>query len=260
MLGWLLAMGSAASLVAFGVIVVTWEWLELSYNVAYMVSGGITVAMAVACVIIYPQFQSPIPQHKTMILRKRYWLYYALQFMAGARRQIFMVFAGFMMVERFGFAVHQLTALYLINLAFNMVLGPVFGKVVARFGERNTLIFEYVGLALVFFAYGGIYMFGWGVILAGTLFVVDHLFFSLAFALKTYFQKIADPADIAPTAAVAFTINHIAAVGLPVMLGLVWLISPILVFVMASLMALTSLALAFLIPRHPVVGHETIFS
>jgi len=259
-LGWLLAMGSAASLVAFGVIVVTWEWLELSYNVAYMVSGGITVAMAVACVIIYPQFQSPIPQHKTMILRKRYWLYYALQFMAGARRQIFMVFAGFMMVERFGFAVHQLTALYLINLAFNMVLGPVFGKVVARFGERNTLIFEYVGLALVFFAYGGIYMFGWGIMLAGTLFVIDHLFFSLAFALKTYFQKIADPADIAPTAAVAFTINHIAAVGLPVMLGLVWLISPILVFVMAALMALTSLALAFLIPRHPVAGHETIFS
>ena len=259
-LGWLLAMGSAASLVAFGVIVVTWEWLELSYNVAYMVSGGITVAMAVACVIIYPQFQSPIPQHKTMILRKRYWLYYALQFMAGARRQIFMVFAGFMMVERFGFAVHQLTALYLINLAFNMVLGPVFGKVVAHFGERNTLIFEYVGLALVFFAYGGIYMFGWGIILAGTLFVIDHLFFSLAFALKTYFQKIADPADIAPTAAVAFTINHIAAVGLPVMLGLVWLISPILVFVMAALMALTSLALAFLIPRHPVAGHETIFS
>ena len=259
-LGWLLAMGSAASLVAFGVIVVTWEWLELSYNVAYMVSGGITVAMSVACMIIYPQFQSPIPQHKTMILRKRYWLYYALQFMAGARRQIFMVFAGFMMVERFGFAVHQLTALYLINLAFNMVLGPVFGKVVARFGERNTLIFEYVGLALVFFAYGGIYMFGWGIILAGTLFVIDHLFFSLAFALKTYFQKIADPADIAPTAAVAFTINHIAAVGLPVMLGLVWLISPILVFVMAALMALTSLALAFLIPRHPVAGHETIFS
>ena len=260
LLGWLLAMGSAASLVAFGVIVVTWEWLELSYNVAYMVSGGITVAMAVACVIIYPQFQSPIPQHKTMILRKRYWLYYALQFMAGARRQIFMVFAGFMMVERFGFAVHELTALYLINLAFNMVLGPVFGKVVARFGERNTLIFEYVGLTLVFFAYGGIYMFGWGIILAGTLFVIDHLFFSLAFALKTYLQKIADPADIAPTAAVAFTINHIAAVGLPVMLGLVWLISPILVFVMAALMALTSLALAFLIPRHPVAGHETIFS
>tara|TARA_B100000780_G_scaffold218583_1_gene157700 strand:- start:199 stop:1431 length:1233 start_codon:yes stop_codon:yes gene_type:complete len=258
-LGWLLAMGSAASLVAFGVIVVTWEWLELSYNVAYMVSGGITASIAVACIIIYPQFQSPTLQHKTMILRKRYWLYYALQFMAGARRQIFMVFAGFMMVERFGFAVHELTALYLINLTLNMLLGPLFGKVVAYFGERNTLIFEYAGLAIVFFAYGGIYMFGWGMVLAGALFVIDHLFFSLAFALKTYFQKIADPADIAPTAAVAFTINHIAAVGLPLLLGLVWLVSPGLVFVMAALMAIISFGLALLIPRHPVPGHETIF-
>ena len=258
-LGWLLAMGSAASLVAFGVIVVTWEWLELSYNVAYMVSGGITACIAVACIIIYPQFQSPTLQHKTMILRKRYWLYYALQFMAGARRQIFMVFAGFMMVERFGFAVHELTALYLINLTLNMLLGPLFGKVVVYFGERNTLIFEYAGLAIVFFAYGGIYMFGWGMVLAGTLFVIDHLFFSLAFALKTYFQKIADPADIAPTAAVAFTINHIAAVGLPLLLGLVWLVSPGLVFVMAALMAIISFGLALLIPRHPVPGHETIF-
>jgi len=259
-LGWLLAMGSAASLIAFGVIIVTWEWLELSYTVAYMVSGSITAFIAFACIIIYPQFQSPIPQHKTMILRKRYWLYYALQFMAGARRQIFMVFAGFMMVERFGFAVHELTALYLINLALNMVLGPFFGGVVAYFGERNTLLFEYAGLALVFLAYGGIYMFGWSVVLAGALFIIDHLFFSLAFALKTYFQKIADPADIAPTAAVAFTINHIAAVGLPLLLGLVWLVSPSLVFLTAALMATISLGLALLIPRHPVPGNETIFN
>jgi hypothetical protein len=81
-----------------------------------MISGGITAAIALACMVLYPQFQSPTPQHKTMVLRKRYWLYYALQFMAGARRQVFMVFAGFMMVERFGFDVHELTALYLINL------------------------------------------------------------------------------------------------------------------------------------------------
>ena len=161
LLGWLLAMGSAASLVAFGVIVVTWEWLNLSFNFAYMVSGGITVGIAIFCILFYPQFQSPTPQHKSLIFRKRYWLYYALQFMAGARRQIFMVFAGFMMVERFGFHVHELTSLYLANLLLNMLLGPLFGKAVGYFGERNTLILEYFGLALVFLAYGGyIYLVG----------------------------------------------------------------------------------------------------
>lgn len=260
LLGWLLAMGSAASLVAFGVIVVTWDWLNLSFNFAYMVSGGITVGIAIFCILFYPQFQSPTPQHKSLIFRKRYWLYYALQFMAGARRQIFMVFAGFMMVERFGFHVHELTSLYLANLLLNMLLGPLFGKAVGYFGERNTLILEYFGLALVFLAYGGVYLFSWGAIIASALFVIDHLFFSFAFALKTYFQKIADPADIAPTAAVAFTINHIAAVGLPLVMGLVWLASPSLVFVMAAIMSVISLALAFLIPRNPLPGHETIFA
>ncbi|MDP2740444.1 MAG: MFS transporter, partial [Pseudorhodobacter sp.] len=77
---------------------------------------------------------------------------------------------------------------------------------------------------------------------------------------KTYFQKIADPQDIAPTAAVAFTINHIAAVLLPATLGYMWLRAPGGVFGLAAAMAGVSLALALLIPRHPEKGNETIFS
>ena len=218
-LGWIVAAGSAATLVAYVLIVLTWKSFDLSYNFVYMVSGGFTAAVALFALLAYPQFEAPHPQIKKMILRKRYWLYYALQFMAGARRQIFVVFAGFMMVERFGFKVHEITALYLINLIANMVFAPLMGRAVGKFGERNTLMFEYIGLVVVFSLYGGIFYFGWGVVLAATLYVIDHMFFALAFALKTYFQKIADPQDIAPTAAVAFTINHISAVFLPALLG-----------------------------------------
>ena len=260
MLGWIMAAGSAATLVAYVLIVLSWERFDLTYNVVYLLSGGLTAVIALFCFVAYPQFESPNPQVKKFILRKRYLLYYALQFMAGARRQIFVVFAGFMMVERFGFDVHEVTGLYLVNLMANMLLAPVFGKVVARYGERRALIFEYVGLVTVFLAYGGIYWFGWGVVLASILYVLDHLFFALALALKTYFQKIADPGDIAPTAAVAFTINHIAAVFLPALLGYLWLISPGAVFLLAAGMAGTSLALACLIPRHPEPGNETVFA
>jgi hypothetical protein len=98
-----------------------------------------------------------------------------------------------------------------------------------------------------------------GVLLASLLFVLDHILFALALALKTYFQKIADPQDIAPTAAVAFTINHIAAIFLPAGLGYLWLYSPSAVFVVAAAMAITSLLLSLLIPRHPEKGHETVF-
>lgn len=260
MLGWIMAAGSAATLVAYVLIVLSWETFGLTYNFVYLLSGGFTALVAAVCYFAYPQFESPNPQVKKFILRKRYWLYYALQFMAGARRQIFVVFAGFMMVERFGFDVHEVTGLYLINLVANMILAPVFGKIVARWGERRALVFEYVGLVTVFLAYGGIYWFGWGVLLASILYVLDHLFFALALALKTYFQKIADPGDIAPTAAVAFTINHIAAVFLPALLGYLWLVSPGAVFLLAAGMAATSLALACLIPRHPEPGNETVFA
>ncbi|MGV6812112.1 MAG: MFS transporter [Brevirhabdus sp.] len=259
-LGWLVAAGSAATLVAYGLIVLTWETFDLSYNFVYMAAGGFTAVVAVYVLLAYPQFEAPHPQVKKMVLRKRYWLYYALQFMAGARRQIFVVFAGFMMVEKFGFAVHEVTGLYLINLIANMVFAPLMGKAVSVFGERRALVFEYTGLILVFLAYGGLYWFGWGVVLAAGLYVVDHLFFALALALKTYFQKIADPADIAPTAAVAFTINHIAAVFLPAALGYLWLVSPGSVFVLAAGMACVSLVLALLIPRHPEPGRETVLS
>ena len=259
-IGWLMAVGSLATLIAYVLIVLTWKAYDLSYAFVYMVGGGATALIAVYMYFGIPQYEADHPQRKQLILRKRYWLYYLLQFMAGARRQIFVVFAGFMMVERFGFEVHEITQLYLINLMVTIVAAPLIGKVVAVFGERRALLFEYLGLVAVFLAYGGVYYFGWGVLIAAGLYILDHIFFALALALKTYFQKIADPQDIAPTAAVAFTINHIAAVFLPAGLGYLWLASPPAVFVLAASMAATSFLLALLIPRHPEPGHETVFS
>lgn len=259
-LGLLVSAASAATLVAYGVIVVTWRTFDLSYNTVYIASGALSLLIIVYCVIAMPQFESPNPQIKKFVLRRRYWLYYALQFMSGARRQIFLVFAAFMMVERFGYDVDEITKLMLVTLVANMALAPILGQLVHRFGERNAMAFEYVGLIAVFIAYGGIYWFGWGVVLAAILYVANNIFFALALALKTYFQKIADPGDIAPTAAVAFTINHIAAVFLPALLGYLWLVSPGAVFGLAAGMALVSLILALMIPRHPEAGNETVFS
>lgn len=259
-IGWLMAVGSGASLVSYGLLVVTWRAFDLSYHFVYMVAGGATMAIAIFCLVAFPQFEAPNPQTKKLILRKRYWLYYALQFMSGARRQIFVVFAGFMMVERFGFDVQQITALFMATLVANMIAAPLLGRVVARFGERLALIVEYGGLLAIFLLYAGLYVFEWNGVVAAVLYMLNNIFFALALAIKTYFQKIADPGDIAPTAAVAFTINHIAAVFLPAALGYMWIVSPMGVFVLAAAMAATSLGLSFLVPRHPEPGHETVFA
>jgi hypothetical protein len=258
-IGWIVSAGSFGSLVVFGLIIVAWEGLGLSYTTVYWAAGGACAAVAIAAWFLYPRFEAPVVQHKTMILRGRYWLYYALVFIGGARRQIFIVFAPFMMVERFGMAVHEVTGLMLFNYAATILFAPIAGRMVRKYGERLAMIAEYVGLTTVFALYAGIYYFHWGVWLAMGLYVLDHLLFALAIAQKTYFQKIADPADQAPTAAVSFTINHIAAVTLPAPLGLLWLTSPGSVYALAAMLALVSLTLAFLVPRHPAAGNETVF-
>jgi len=260
LLGWIVASGSAACLLVYGLLALSWHSLHLSFNTVYLLAGASCVAIALYCHFAFPRFQAPNPQRVRMVLRRRYWLYYALNFMSGARRQIFVVFAAFMMVERFGFRVDEVTALFLVNYIANLVLAPAMGRALGRFGERAVLMFEYAGLTAIFLAYGGVYYFGWGVMLASALYVLDNLYFALAFAMKTYFQKIADPEDIAPTAAVSFTINHIAAVFLPAGLGYLWMVAPGAVFGLAAGLAVCSLGLAALVPRHPEKGNETVFS
>jgi len=254
-LGKLIAVSSIASLMVYSFLWVAQRYLDLSYEVIYLVGGGGCLVLALIMWLGFPRFESATPQRKHLLLRKRYWLFYALTFMSGARRQIFMVFAGFLMVEKFGYSVSDIAALFMINHVFNWAFAGRIGLIVGRIGERRALTFEYCGLFCVFIAYAFVNDGLW----AGVLYVADHLFFSLAIAIKTYFQKIADPADMASTAGVAFTINHIAAVFIPVLFGLVWLVSPMMVFLMGAIMAVISLILARNIPIQPRAGCEVLW-
>jgi hypothetical protein len=253
-LGRLIAAGSLTSIVVYALVWFTSDLLALDYLWIYLIGGGATALIALVAWLGFPQFEQPVEQHKHMVLRKRYWLYYALVFMSGARRQIFIVFAGFLMVEKFHYDVGAIALLFLINAAINVWLAPKIGRLIARVGERKALVFEYLGLIGVFTAYA----FVENATVAAGLYVVDHLFFALAIAIKTYFQKIADPADIASTAGVSFTINHIAAVVIPAAFGFLWLASPAAVFLAGSAMACCSLILALNVPRHPRPGEEVL--
>jgi predicted MFS family arabinose efflux permease len=251
-LGRLIAFGSASSLLAYG-----WVWLalqvfKLPVEWVYFLGGGVTIALALVALLVFPQYKSTVQQHKKIVFRKRYSLYYALVFMGGARRQIFVVFAALLMVERFGFGADAVALMFLANGLLSMWLAPKIGGLVARWGERRALTLEYVGLMLVFVAYAFV---DWAP-LAVALYMLDHVLFAMAIAQKTYFQKIADPADMASTAGVSFTINHIAAVVLPAVMGVLWLVSPTSVFLLGAAMAGVSLALARWVPAKPVPGLE----
>ncbi|MCG7896388.1 MAG: MFS transporter [Candidatus Thiodiazotropha taylori] len=249
-LGKLIAAGSFASILTFGLIWLGDNLLQLDYQWIYLVMGGLTLLIALIAWLSFPLFPQKTEQHKHMVLRKRYWLFYLLTFMSGARRQIFVVFAGFLMVEKFGYSVSQIAMLFLINAAINVFLAPRIGRLIGQIGERRALLIEYSGLILVFCGYALVE----NATIAAGLYIVDHLFFALAIALKTYFQKIADQEDIASTAGVSFSINHIAAVAIPAVFGIIWMSSPALVFYAGAAMAAISFILSLLVPETPTPG------
>jgi len=156
------------------------------------------------------------------------------------------------MVQKFGFSAANIALLFMANHLINAVVAPKIGKLISRFGERRIMNIEYAGLMIVFTSYAFVET-AW---VAALLYIVDHILFAMVIAIRSYFQKIADPADIASTSGVSFTINHIAAVVIPVIFGLVWLYSPSMVFLAGTGMALISWLLSRLVPLNPKQGNE----
>jgi len=225
----------------------------LSYKAMYILFGCLICVGGIWAITKNPVKKGLLPQKKKLVLKKRYWLFYFLTFMAGARRQIFMAFAvfllvkkfGFMafavflLVKKFGFSVQDITLLFLINNVINFFINPLIGKFILKYGERKLLSMEYFFLILIFISYA----FVDSKLIVGILYVLDHIFFNFSTGISTYFQKIADPEDIASSAAVGFTINHIAAVVLPVIGGLLWMVDYKIPFLAGAVFSFISLCL-----------------
>lgn len=252
-LGKLLSARALCNFAILGTLYIYLMFFAANYNFIYMLAGSTAVAIGLFCWIAIPHFEDSVVQKKTLFLRKKYWLYYLLTFFAGARRQIFVVFAGFLLVEKFNFPVEDVVMLTLVNAALTFYLAPKIGRLISFIGERRALTLEYIGLIVIFVSYAFVDTIEFAII----LYLLDHVFFAMAIAIKTYFQKIADPADIAATSSISFTINHIAAVVLPAALGLLWVINHSAVFLVGAGIACASLTLSQLIPDNPRPSAET---
>jgi predicted MFS family arabinose efflux permease len=254
LIGTITAAGAAAQFVAYGGLAIAWWAGWRSYEQLFLVAGLACMALTLAAFAVFGRFEGPVQQKKRIVVRKRYWLYYMLTFMTGARRQLFVAFGGFLLVKKFGYSVADMATLMLVTTAANVLLAARLGRLVMRVGERRTIMLENIVLILVFAGYATTA----SALVAGALFVIDGVFFTLTLAQRTYFQKIADPADMAATTSVAFTVNHVAAVAVPVTFGALGMIDPAIIFWLGACVASVSLTCSFFVPRHPAPGNETV--
>jgi predicted MFS family arabinose efflux permease len=233
-IGKLRSYGAAAN-VAVGISIYLISYL-LSYKAIFGLIGFIIVIVGIWGILKNPTREGLPIQHKKMIFKKKYWLYYFLTFMSGARRQIFVAFAVFLLVKKFEFSIQEITMLFVLNNIINYFINPLIGKAIVKFGERKVLSLEYFSLIIIFIGYA----FVESKIIIAVLYILDHIFFNFAMGIRTYFQKIGDPKDIAPSMAVGFTINHIAAVIIPALGGLMWIIDYRIPFIAGAIMSAVS--------------------
>ena len=219
------------------------------YRNTFYVVGGVVIAGSFFA-LRNGRRQGKLLQRRKVIFRRDYWLYYLLTFMMGSRRHIFSTFAIFMLVQIYGISVRETALLFLANSIVSTLILPQLGKLVARFGERRVLSFNFIGLIVVFLGYAWVPYLP----VLYTLFVLDNIFFGFNLALESYFQKIAHTREeITSNVSMAQTINHVSALVVPILGGILWeQISPSATFMAGVGIAIISLVLVQFIRTQPV--------
>lgn len=157
-------------------------------------------------------------QRQRLIFRKEYWLYYLLIFLEGCRRQIFSIFASFALILVYHEPLEHMLILQFVNAILIAVTAPKMGKMIDKLGERGPLTLYAIGLIVVFLGYA-IVRDVWAL---RALFLIDNVLFTFAIGFNTYLHRIVRPGELTPCLAMGTTMNHIAAVTVPVGGAYLW--------------------------------------
>ncbi len=246
-LGWLNSLGSAASVISTLFVIAALD--ALGFRNLFTLAGA---AVVIGGVALLPFGRQPVRSRREQRrppVRRRYWLYYTLELLMGSRRHIFSTFAVFLLVRDYAVTAQVITLLFLVNSLIGTYLNQAVGKLIIRFGERRVLtaslallIFVFVGYAVVpqmdglqaqTFPVSGFSLGTWvlfpafvatpALLILLVLFVADNVLFAFSISSQTYFQKIAlGPDEITPNISLGQTMNHVAAVIIPIVGGVMW--------------------------------------
>jgi len=216
-LGRMSAVGAVATIGGLGsAYVLAMLFKQMPYDV-YFVLGGVSImAAGVLCSQLSTHAEGG-PRSR-IVFRREYYLYYILTFLEGCRRQIFSIFASFALIIVYGVPVQHMLLLQLINSVLIAMTAPKIGKLVDKIGEKGPLSFYSIGLILVFLGYstfqnvGALY----------ALFLLDNILFSFGVGFTVYLHRIVRPGELTPCLAMGTTMNHIAAVTVPIGGAILW--------------------------------------
>lgn len=224
-------LGQVGGIAHFGTIagcIVVWALGQRAAAnfLAIFAIGGAAALLAAAFVSRLKGVGVEKPRPK-LIVRRRYWLYYVLELLFGARKQVFLTFGPWVLVKIFGQPPATFAKLWLVSAVVGMFFAPALGQLVDRLGERTILVADAFLIFCVCVAYGFAETFlghsRAALRVLYTAYIIDQLLFAVGMARATYVSKIAaSPTDIAPTLSLGVSINHAVSMSLPTAGGFLW--------------------------------------
>lgn len=212
-LGWIGGVGAVGALAGMAMVFAVVGIIGLRYT--FIPTGAIVLVGAAALLFMRDKQVAP---RTRLVVRRRYRIYYALTLLDGSRRQIFSTFAVFLLIKVYHLSVQQITIILVFNSVVTMLVTPVVGRLIDRYGERRLLSLNYACLIFLFAGYALVH----NLLVLGILYCLDNAFFSFGLGINSYLGRIAAPEDLMPSLVMGSTVNHIAAVGVPVVGGLLW--------------------------------------
>ena len=222
-LGKMTAIHNGGALVAMIFVLVVFYFDLLSYRPMFVIAGGLGLVAAFA-VFRFPNLQdgqehlTPPPQRARFVLNRSYKYYYFLNLLDGGRQQIFFSFGLWVLVNNYGLIVWQISALLIGVKLAAMISGPWIGRMIDMHGERRML--GIINFAYIF-ALGGYALID-SVYFAAACYIVYSFIFPLSsVGAATYLRKVAVQREIAPSLAMGVTLNHAAAIVVPITTGFI---------------------------------------
>ncbi len=216
-LGRMAAVGGIGNLVALGLAFGVAKWVHLPYE-AYFVAGGVAILTGAGLGLRLSHHASGSKRRERFLWRREYGLYYWLTFLDGCRRQVVGTFAALTLILVYKVPLETMLGLQLVSTVAAIVAAPRVGRLFDRVGERTPLTWYAVLLVVIFLGYALIP----NREVLCFLFVVDRVAFTFGVGFNTFLHRIVRPGEFTPSAAMGVTMNHVAAVTVPVLGAWLW--------------------------------------
>lgn len=221
-LGRLTAVNNAGALLAMVIVMLAFYFDWLSYTGTFILAGLIAL-LGAAAIFNFPhlrdgQLQVQKPQRQRFVWSKEYRYYYYLNLLDGGRQQIFFSFGLFVLVQEFGMQVWEISSILIGVRLIGIFSGSWIGRMIDRHGENQVLSGVNIGYIIALGGYALV-----GNVYAAALFYLIYSFIMplSGIGAATYLRKVAVQSEIAPSLAMGVTLQHAAAIVVPISAGII---------------------------------------